>query len=108
MLRTFVKTSTLIKLLLLSVLLSNVSPLAAEQPEWVAAEVRNVDLENDRVTLRHQEIKSLNMSAMTMSFVVEDASMLNNIKIGDSVVFTVIRKEGRLVITELKHAQHEH
>jgi len=108
MLRTFVKKLTLIKLLLLSVLLSNVSPLAAEQPEWVTAEVRNIDLENARVTLRHQEIKSLNMSAMTMSFVVEDASMLNNIKIGDSVVFTVIRKEGRLVIIELKQAPHEH
>lgn len=108
MLRTFIKTSTLIKLFLLSALISNVSQLSAEQSEWVAAEVRNIDLENARVTLRHQEIKSLNMSAMTMGFVVEDVSILKDIKIGDSVVFSVVRKEGRLVIAELKQAPHDH
>jgi Cu/Ag efflux protein CusF len=54
----------------LSALISNVSQLSAEQSEWIVAEVRNIDLENARVTLRHQEIKSLNMSAMTMGFVV--------------------------------------
>ncbi len=70
MLRMFIKTSALIKLFLLSALISNVSQLRAEQSEWIAAEVRNIDLENARVTLRHQEIKSLNMSAMTMGFVV--------------------------------------
>jgi Cu(I)/Ag(I) efflux system protein CusF len=108
MLRTFIKTSTLIKLFLLSALISNVSQLSAEQSEWVAAEVRHIDLENARVTLRHQEIKSLNMSAMTMGFVVEDVSILKDIKIGDSVVFSVVRKEGRLVIAELKQAPRDH
>jgi Cu/Ag efflux protein CusF len=48
------------------------------------------------------------MSAMTMGFVVEDVSILKDIKIGDSVVFSVVRKEGRLVITELKQAPHDH
>jgi Cu(I)/Ag(I) efflux system protein CusF len=108
MMRAFIKTSTLIKLFLLSVMISNVSQLIADQPEWIAAEVRNIDLENARVTLRHQEIKSLNMSAMTMGFAVEDVSILKDIKIGDSVVFSVVRKEGRLVITELKQAPHDH
>jgi Cu/Ag efflux protein CusF len=108
MLRTLARTSTLIKLFLLSVLISNVSQLSADQPEWIAAGVRNIDIENARVTLRHQEIKSLNMSAMTMGFTVEDVSILKDIKIGDSVVFSVVRKEGRLVITELKQAPHDH
>ena len=106
--RAFIKTSTLIKLFLLSVMISNVSQLIADQPEWIAAEVRNIDLENARVTLRHQEIKSLNMSAMTMGFAVEDVSILKDIKIGDSVVFSVVRKEGRLLITELKQSPHDH
>ena len=106
--RAFIKTSTLIKLFLLSVMISNVSQLIADQPEWIAAEVRNIDLENARVTLRHQEIKSLNMSAMTMGFAAEDVSILKDIKIGDSVVFSVVRKEGRLLITELKQAPHDH
>jgi len=106
--RAFIKKSTLIKLFLLSVMISNVSQLIADQPEWIAAEVRNIDLENARVTLRHQEIKSLNMSAMTMGFAVEDVSILKDIKIGDSVVFSVVRKEGRLLITELKQAPHDH
>jgi Cu/Ag efflux protein CusF len=108
MLRTLFRKSILLKLFLLSVLISNVSQIGAEQPEWIAAEVRSIDLENAWISLRHQEIKSLNMSAMTMGFVVEDALMLKDIKIGDSVIFTALRKEGRLVITELKQAPHEH
>lgn len=57
-------------------LISNVPRLGAEQSEWIAAEVRKKDLDNARITLRRQEIKSLDMSAMKNHFVVEDVSIL--------------------------------
>jgi len=42
------------------------------------------------------------MSAMTMPFYVRDPSMLQTIKVGDAVLFTVVREQGRLVITDIK------
>lgn len=94
----------LFKSMLVAMLLAVVSPLSAEEPEWVAAEIRRIDLENARVTLRHEDIKSLDMPAMTMVFAVRDAKMLADVKVGDAVLVTVVREEGRFVVTELKPA----
>jgi Cu/Ag efflux protein CusF len=44
------------------------------------------------------------MSAMTMGFAVRDVSMLEGFNEGDRVVFTVVRDNGRLVITQMKAA----
>ncbi len=92
---------------LLALVISLASPLMAEELQWVSAEVRKIDLETARVTLRHEEIKSINMSAMTMPFYVRDPSMLQTIKVGDAVLFVVVREQGRLVITHLKPAPQE-
>ena len=102
MLELFSKSRSLIHQILLALLGSLVSPLMAEELEWVSAELRKIDLETARVTLRHEEIKSISMSAMTMPFYVRDPSMLQTIKVGDAVLFTVVREQGRLVITDIK------
>lgn len=92
---------------LLALVISLASPLMVEELQWASAEVRKIDLETARVTLRHEEIKSINMSAMTMPFYVRDPSMLQTIKVGDAVLFVVVREQGRLVITHLKPAPQE-
>jgi len=104
MLKTFFRISTLLTIVLSSLLITVGSSASADEPEWVAAEVRRIDPEASRVTLRHEEIKSLKMSAMTMGFAVRDVSMLEGFKEGDRVVFTVVRDNGRLVITQMKAA----
>lgn len=101
------KGRALIQGTLIALLISLASPLMADETEWVSAEVRKIDLETARVTLRHEEIKSINMSAMTMPFYVRDPSMLQAIKVGDAVLFSVVREQGRLVITHLKPAPQE-
>lgn len=101
------KGRSLIQVVMLALLVSLASPVMADEPEWVAAEVRKIDLETARVTLRHEEIKSINMSAMTMPFYVRDPSMLQTLKVGDAVLFAVVREQGRLVITHLKPAPQE-
>lgn len=73
-------------------LISNVPRLGAEQSEWIAAEVRKKDLDNARITLRRQEIKSLDMSAMKNHFVVEDVSILTDNKVGKNFVFLLLVK----------------
>jgi len=101
------KGRSLIQAVLLALLFSLASHVMADEPEWVSAEVRKMDLETSRVTLRHEAIKSIDMSAMTMPFYVRDPSMLQTIKVGDAVLFAVVREQGRLVITHLKPAPQE-
>jgi Cu/Ag efflux protein CusF len=102
-----IRATIFIRVIFMGLLIGLSSPLSADEPEWVAAEVRKIDLENSRVTLRHGEIESVNMSAMTMVFAVRDVSMLEAIKVGDAILFTVVRDQGRLVVTQIKPAPQE-
>jgi Cu/Ag efflux protein CusF len=72
--------------------------------ESVEGEVRRVDKANGKVTLRHGEIKQLDMPPMTMVFEVSDKAMLDSVKAGDKVNFKVISKEGKMIVTEMKPA----
>ncbi len=66
------------------------------------AEVRKVDLEAGRVTLKHAPIKELDMPAMTMVFNARDKAMLEKVKVGDRVKFKAISEGGKFTITELR------
>ena len=51
-------------------------------------EVRKVDKDAKKITIKHGEIKNLGMPAMTMVFQVKDAALLDKVKVGDKVAFT--------------------
>lgn len=68
-------------------------------------EVRKVDLDNKKITLRHAEIKSLGMPGMTMVFQVKDPAMLDRVKTGDKVRFTAQKTNGALMVTNLEAAK---
>lgn len=72
--------------------------------EMTNAEVRKVDKEQGKVTLRHGPIKNLNMPGMTMVFAVKDKSMLDKVKPGDKVRFRATDEGGRLTMTEMMPA----
>ena len=65
-------------------------------------EVRKVDMDSAKLTLEHADIKSLDMPAMTMVFVVKDKAMLESVKVGDKVRFKVINDAGKFTITDLR------
>ena len=65
-------------------------------------EVRKVDLENKKLTLKHGEIKNLEMPGMTMVFQVKDPAMLDKVKPGDKVRFHAERVGGAIVLTEIE------
>ncbi|MDX3905090.1 MAG: copper-binding protein [Pigmentiphaga sp.] len=67
-------------------------------------EVRRVDLEGGRVTLRHGEIAGLDMPPMTMVFAVQDKRLLEGLKVGDQVAFRVVEHGGELLVTEIAPA----
>ncbi len=65
-------------------------------------EVRKVDKSQGKVTLRHADIKNLDMPAMTMVYKVQDPKILNDFVVGDKVAFTAERVNDTVTITMLK------
>ena len=69
------------------------------------AEVRKVDKDNRKITLKHEAIKSLDMPAMTMVFQVSDTAMLDKVKSGDKVRFAATAEGGKYTLTEIQPAK---
>jgi Cu(I)/Ag(I) efflux system periplasmic protein CusF len=65
-------------------------------------EVRKVDKEGGRVTIRHGELKHLDMPPMTMVFQVRDKALLDGIQQGDKVRFDVVDERGKMVVTQIQ------
>jgi Cu(I)/Ag(I) efflux system periplasmic protein CusF len=67
-----------------------------------SAEVRKVDKEGKKITLKHGEIKNLDMPPMTMVFRVKDAAMLEKVQAGDKVMFSAEKIEGAYTVTGIE------
>lgn len=78
---------------------------AQAMTDMVAGEVRKVDKDARKITLRHGEIKQLDMPAMTMVFQVKDSAMLEKVKAGDKVKFKVENAGGAMTVTEIEPAK---
>ncbi len=90
-------------LVLMPLLLAAGAALAQDKSTDLAeAEVRKVDKEAAKLTLRHGEIKSLQMPPMTMVFGVRDKAMLDAVKAGDRIRFQAVEKAGQYTVTELQ------
>ena len=70
--------------------------------DLTAAEVRKVDKDNKKITLKHEHIKNLDMPPMTMVFSVNDPAMLERLKPGDKVQFVAANEGGKLTVTEIQ------
>lgn len=68
-------------------------------------EVRKVDKEQGKVTLKHGPIANLDMPGMTMVFKVADPKMLDTIKEGDKVKFSADRVNGAVTVTAIQPAK---
>lgn len=75
---------------------------AAASAELTDGEIKKVDKEAGKLTIKHGELKNLNMAAMTMAFRVQDASMLDRVKVGDKVRFAADKVNGGTTITHIE------
>jgi Cu(I)/Ag(I) efflux system protein CusF len=96
------------KKLLLTFLLA--AAAAAIAPSLAAddmadAEVRKVDREAAKLTLKHGDIKNLDMPAMTMVFGVRDKALLDKVKAGDKVLFKAEKEGSSFFVTEVEAAK---
>jgi len=70
--------------------------------EMSDGEVRRVDKEAGKLTLRHGEIKNLDMPPMTMVFQVKEPALLEKVKAGDKVKFRAEKVGSGYVVTALE------
>ncbi len=68
-------------------------------------EVRKVDQDAGKVTIKHGAIKHLDMPGMTMVFTAKDKSALAGVKPGDKVQFVVVNEGGKMVLTDIRSVQ---
>ncbi len=79
------------------------APAAAQAvADMAEGEVRRVDKAGGKITLRHGEIKSLDMPPMTMVFQVSDRALLDRVSAGDKVRFRADQSGGNYRVTDLQ------
>jgi Cu/Ag efflux protein CusF len=69
------------------------------------AEVMKIDKPQQKITLKHGEIKNLDMPPMTMVFRVQDAGMLDAVKVGDKVKFDADKVGGQYTVVKIAPAK---
>ncbi|MFZ5527807.1 MAG: copper-binding protein [Pseudomonadota bacterium] len=95
--RWFSSTSSALAALVLGLGLA-----ASAHAQAVDGEVKKVDPDAGKITLKHGEIKNLDMPAMQMSFRVSDPNWLKTLQVGDKVKFTADKVGGQFTITTLE------
>jgi Cu(I)/Ag(I) efflux system protein CusF len=79
--------------------------VSTEQQPLTDGEVRKVDKEAKKLTIRHGPITNLDMPAMTMVFQVKDPAMLDSVKAGDKVRFVADKAGGAYTVTKIEPAK---
>jgi Cu(I)/Ag(I) efflux system protein CusF len=89
-----------VKKLLVTILA--LSSFSVSADEWTKGEIRRVDIDTKRVTIKHEEIKNLDMPPMSMVFYVENAEILKGINPGDQIEFEADQKSSRYFVKQFR------
>lgn len=65
-------------------------------------EIRKVDKDAKKITIKHGPLANLDMPPMTMVFQVKDPAMLNQVKAGDKVKFQAEKIGGAFTVTQIE------
>ena len=75
---------------------------SASGAEMTEGEVRKVDKDNKKLTIKHGPLKSLDMPGMTMVFGVKDDTVLDKVQPGEKVQFQAEKIDGKFVVTAIE------
>jgi Cu(I)/Ag(I) efflux system protein CusF len=92
-LRAYVKASAGVLLVVLA---------STAQAQWANGEIRRIDTPNLRLTIKHGEIKVLDMPPMTMVFYVKDPVLLQGLAVQDTIEFQASLEGTKYYLTEVK------
>ena len=68
-------------------------------------EVRKVDKDAKKITIKHGPLVNLDMPPMTMVFQVKDPALLDKVKAGDKVKFEADKVRGAYVVKRIEPAK---
>lgn len=73
-----------------------------DKASMTEGEIKKVNKESGKLTIKHGELKNLNMPPMTMVFRVKDKAMLDQVQTGDKILFIAERIDGNYTVTQLE------
>lgn len=79
--------------------------MAQPAPSLTEGEVRKIDRDAGKITIKHGEIKHMEMPPMTMVFVVKDSSLLDKTSVGARIQFMAVSENGRMTVTGIQPAK---
>ena len=88
------------KNLLLSLILG--LSFSADASEWTKGEIRRIDINANKVTIRHQEIKSLDMPEMSMVFQVDNPAQLQDLSVNEKIEFIAEMRDKKYFAKEIR------
>ena len=74
----------------------------AAMPGMTDGEVRRIDKEAGKITIKHGEIKHMEMPGMTMVFVAKDKALLDKTSVGAKIQFMVTNENGQMTVTDIQ------
>ncbi len=77
---------------------------AASVLPQVKGEVRRLDTQTGKVTLKHGEISNLDMPPMTMVFQTSTPNLLQGLEVGQQVLFTADKVKGAYTVLSIQRA----
>ena len=81
------------------------SQATASDAVLTSGEVRKVDKEAGKVTIKHGPLTNLDMPAMTMVFRVKDPAMFDKMKEGDKINFAADKVQGAFTVIKVEPAK---
>lgn len=78
------------------------SSATAAEEDFVNAEVKKIDPEHGKLTLKHEAIPKFQMGGMTMVFRMADPAGLNGLAVGDKVRFIPDKQNGQLMVKKIE------
>ena len=79
--------------------------VAAATSELSEGEIRKVDKDGKKLTIKHGPLKNLDMPGMTMVFSVKDDAVLDQVQSGEKVRFVAEKVDGKITVTKIEAAR---
>ena len=76
--------------------------LAQTAAPLTEGEIRKVDKEAGKLTIKHGEIKNLEMPPMTMVFRASDPKLMESLNAGDQIGFHAEKVDGQFMVTVIE------
>ena len=70
--------------------------------EWAQGQVRRIDQTTQKLTIKHGEIKSIDMPPMTMVFTAREPGILDGIQVNDTIEFQAEIEGTKYYVTKIR------